>query len=61
VKDSEQIRDDALAEGMDCEYMRIVRDIDDLISECSDTSYGKGQKVVLGKLKERIDWTGGTK
>jgi hypothetical protein len=58
MNQEEKIRDDALAEGMDCEYMRILHDIDALIRECSDTSYGKGQKGVLRKLKDRIAWTG---
>jgi hypothetical protein len=53
----EQIRNDAIAEGMGCEYMRIVRDIDSLIERAERAgSYAKGQRFILRKLKEIIAW-----
>ena len=55
----EQIRDDAIAEGMVCEYTRIVRDIDSLIERTERAgSYAKGQRFILRELKEIIAWRG---
>jgi hypothetical protein len=55
----EQIRDDALAEGMDCEFMRINHEIDTLIETRSkSSSYGRGQIFILRELKDRITWQG---
>lgn len=52
--DFESDADAAMAIGMDCEFMRINREIDALIDGCSDTSYGRGQGVILRRLKAKI-------
>ena len=59
VTPEEQIRDDALAEGMECECMRIRGDIDSLIGSITGSgSYAEGQRFILRKLKEIIRWNG---
>ena len=47
--------DAAMAIGMDVAWMEIRREIDKLIQECNENSgYGRAQRRVLLKLKERI-------
>jgi hypothetical protein len=46
--------DDALAIGMDSECMRICALIDEIIASRGRGSYGKGQRLILRRLKDRI-------
>ena len=55
----ERLRDDALAVGMDSEYMRICSEIDELIrTRNAGSSYGRGQIYILEELRRRINWDG---
>ena len=47
----------ALTEGMDCEFMRINREIDELMKIPNpNTSHGKAQLYILRQLKEKISY-----
>ena len=46
--------DAALSIGMDTEFMRINRVIDEMIKDCTLTGHGKAKRIALRELKQRI-------